>query len=77
MTALVRVSDDIHWNLELNQPTIFVLLDFFRLLMAYAMDCSFSNCVNVMAFILVRRRLFHLIGIKGSVVVTIFLHWPH
>jgi hypothetical protein len=28
MTALVRVSDDIRLNLELNQPKILVLLDF-------------------------------------------------
>jgi hypothetical protein len=36
MTALVRVFDDIRLNLELNQPTILVLLDFS---IAYAMDC--------------------------------------
>jgi hypothetical protein len=28
MTALVRISDNICLNLELNQPTILVLLDF-------------------------------------------------
>jgi hypothetical protein len=30
MTALVKVTDDIHSNLELNQQTTLVLYDFFK-----------------------------------------------
>jgi hypothetical protein len=72
MHALVRVSDDINLNLELNQPTFLVLLDFSKGFDSVChMECPFLNCVNVLAFISRRRRLFHLIflfGIKGSVV---------
>jgi hypothetical protein len=77
MTALVRVFDDIGLNLELDQPTIFVLLDISN---ANGMDCSFLNCVNVMVFILRSLRLFHLIfflGIIVSVLMTIFLQLLH
>jgi hypothetical protein len=56
--ALVRVSGDIRFNLDGSTPTILVLLDFSEAFIAYIIDCSFSNCVNDMAFI-PRRRLFH------------------
>jgi hypothetical protein len=36
MTALVRVSNDIHSNLELNHPTIVVLHVFSKALIEYA-----------------------------------------
>jgi hypothetical protein len=49
-TALVRVSNDIHSNLELNHPTIVVLHVFSKALIEYALDYSFINCVNVMDF---------------------------
>jgi hypothetical protein len=80
LTALVRVSDDIRLNLELNQPTIFVLLDFSK---AFDSVCHGMFILKLhqrcMAFIPRRRRLFHLmffLGIRGSVVMTIFLYWP-
>jgi hypothetical protein len=38
MTALVRVSNDIHSNFELNQPTIVVLHVFSKALIEYALD---------------------------------------
>jgi hypothetical protein len=59
MTAFLRVSDDIRLNLELN------LANDSCTRVGYAMDCFFLNYVNVMVFILWRRRLFHLIFFIG------------
>jgi hypothetical protein len=81
MTVLVRVSDDIRFNLELNQPTILVLLDFSK---AFDSVCHGMFILKLrqrcLAFFPRGRHLVHLMfffGIKGSVVMKIFLHWPH
>jgi hypothetical protein len=62
-TAIARVSDDIRLNMESNQPTILVLLDFSiqRLLTVCAMDCSFLSCVSATAFMLLTDS-FILVG---------------
>jgi hypothetical protein len=62
-TDIARVSDDIRPNMESNQATILVLLDFSK---AVDIVChSFLSCVSATAFILRRRHLFFLIFFLG------------
>jgi hypothetical protein len=51
-SAIARVSVDICLNMESNQPTILVLLDFSKVFDRVAKDCSFLSCVSATAFML-------------------------
>jgi hypothetical protein len=80
MTALVRVADEMSLNLELNQPTILVLLDFSK---------AFDSVCHGFVILKLRQRYGFYTAVaalvssylflrhQGLVVVTIFLQWTH
>jgi hypothetical protein len=75
-TAIARVSDDIRLNMESNQPTILVLLDFSKAFDSVCHGLFILKLRSVTAFILRRRHsslLIFLLGIKKLHVGTMFL----
>jgi hypothetical protein len=63
-TAITRVSDDIRLNMESNQPSTYVLLNFSKTFNRVC-HCSFLSCVSATAFMLRRRHLSLLIFLLG------------